>query len=410
MFVGEIAKILGVSTDRLNNLEEEMVKAGYPAALDQIEKENAEAVERALKDLAITASTISSPAVREKLAGLIERHENELYEYVGVSPDNFDFEKIAQAAEEIASEKKGFFLKKDYAREILLKRPPRNTMADLGYTSVEDLLEKEDVGEIFSALRFTESDAWMHETFRTAYSNFSPDDFEERQIELKVLGDQWKEIAQKYVAKKRHNVSHLKEFGVIFLNPIAQTGKGKFLRDFALLLHYFHEIVFYSRLFKKYSAAPDFNKKFISLLRGDVLEKQDVKPAEWLIVQRYLWKENPDDPRLFLPRVNPEAVHWHRGQEDLVAFSKNNHVGLHFWENLDSAAALFNGELISFELEDNAMAVAGNNDGKKHVFFYHQREALWNKIFAKYVGGEEKMYELILDNMDKGSILLSKSQ
>ena len=35
-----------------------------------------------------------------------------------------------------------------------------------------------------------------------------------------------REKRKKYVAKKHHNVSHLKEFGIIFLNPIAQTEEG----------------------------------------------------------------------------------------------------------------------------------------------------------------------------------------
>ena len=52
---------------------------------------------------------------------------------------------------------------------------------------------------------------------------------------------------------------------------------GKFLRDFALLLHYFHEIEFYSKLFKKYSAEENFAEKFKSLLRGDVKETMDIK-------------------------------------------------------------------------------------------------------------------------------------
>ena len=67
---------------------------------------------------------------------------------------------------------------------------------------------------------------------------------------------------------------------------------GKFIRDFALILHYFHEIEFYSKLFKKYAGQIDFAGKLKSLLRGDVSESENTAPGEWLIVQRYLWKEN----------------------------------------------------------------------------------------------------------------------
>ncbi|MBI2577740.1 MAG: hypothetical protein HYV77_02755, partial [Candidatus Wildermuthbacteria bacterium] len=201
-------------------------------------------------------------------------------------------------------------------------------------------------------------------------------------------------------------------FGIIFLNPIAQTEPGKFLRDFALLLHYFHEVAFYSKLFRRYAELDNFSQKFISLLRGDVLEKNSVKAGEWLIVQRYLWKVNSEDPRLFLPHVNPESIHWRKAQEDLVAFGKRNEQsGLEFWDQLWAAAGIFPSnegqrELVSFEMEDNAMGVASRSDGGNEVFYYHQREALWNRIFAAYAGGYPELEKYIIENMEKGSIML----
>ena len=188
---------------------------------------------------------------------------------------------------------------------------------------------------------------------------------------------------------------------------------GKFLRDFALLLHYFHEIEFYSKLFKKYSVEPDFAEKFKSLLRGDVKELMDVSQKNtWLIVQRYLVKDNPQDPRLFQPRVNPESIHWTKGERDLVDISEKTggKVDLSLWFNLDWVGGLFEGEageeVVSFDLEDNAMSLVSFMEGKKEALTYHQREAMWTKIFAEYAGGEEKLEEMILDNFDKGYIVL----
>ena len=41
---------------------------------------------------------------------------------------------------------------------------------------------------------------------------------------------------------------------------------------------------------------------------------------------------------------------------------------------------------------------------KEENFNYHQREALWTKLFSEYVGGEEAMEKTLLDNFDKGII------
>ncbi|MDP2734983.1 MAG: hypothetical protein Q8P12_02125 [bacterium] len=405
---GSISEILEVPQGLLEGLEKAMGKAGFPSALGKVQEENGALIENALKEAGGDAERAED--VRSALFEQVKAHERELYRYVGISPENFDFAKVAKAARDIGTEEDGFFLKKEYAKEILRKRPPEQTMKYLGYSNVQDLLAKEDVGDLFSALRFTESNEWMHKTFKEAYSGFTPGDFEKRPIELRVLGPQWKEIAEKYVAKKHHNVSHLKEFGIIFLNPIQQTEEGKFLRDFTLLLHYFHEVAFYSKLFMRYAETPAFNEKFISLLRGDVLERKEAKAGEWLLVQRYLWKEDAKDPRLFLPRINPEAMHWRKAQEDLVAFGlKREESQLEFWNDLWAVGGVFpdgsgGRELVSFEMEDNAMGVASASDGEDKTFFYHQREALWNKLFAAYAGGYDKLEEVLLEHMQDGII------
>lgn len=412
-YIKDLSKILEVPKDRLDSLDEEMNQAGYGFAIDKTEKENDQLIERSLKKMDLSNGSINFDSVYEGLNQKVKKHEQELYKQVGVTEEDFGsedksikaFERVAESARQIVTQSSGFFLKKKYAEKILKERPPEKTMESLGYKSVDEMLSKEDVGEVISALRFTESNDWMHETFKVAYSNFKPSDFEERDVELRVLGNQWKEVAKKYVAKKHHNVSHLKEFGIIFVNPIAQVGTGKFLRDFALILHYFHEISFYSKLFKRHSESEGFNDKFISLLRGDVLEKKEVDKGEWLIVQRYLWKENPEDPRLFIPRINPEALYWRRAQQDLVNFSKKeSNIDLDFWDDLDFVGGVFSNDLVSFEMEDNAMSTVARHEGTGEKFFYHQREALWNRIFANYVGGYENLEKFALDNIDKGSV------
>ncbi|MBI5732769.1 hypothetical protein HY967_02290, partial [Candidatus Jorgensenbacteria bacterium] len=310
---GKLAHIFGVEEDFIVALDRAMAKAtsrrGVAEYLvDSIE----ETITRTLGKLGIN-SDCGADEVREVLREAIFTHEHQFLDFLNGVQGATEFEKAMNLARKIAKVGNGFFLKKDRAQKILEERPPMNLIKFFGYSNVQELLKKQDITESFSALRFIESNEWMHETFDKVYSNFTVHDFEERPIELRVLGSEWLEVSKKFVAKKHHNVSHLKEFGVIFLNPIREDMPGKFLRDFALLLHYFHEIEFYAKLFRRYSQDEDFAVKFKSFLRGDVQERNVVSEGEWLIVQRYLWKENPDDLRLKLPRVNPESMHWARG-------------------------------------------------------------------------------------------------
>lgn len=406
-----LAPILQVEPEFLKHIDAVMVaRVGREGVLERIANENEVIIERALGGLGI--ENRNDPGIiRAFLRKIIIDNETQILKYVDKQKGKDEFEKEASLAKKIARVGKGFFLKKDYGMAILEKRPPEHLMKFFGYKTVGELLSHHKIEEIFSALRFMESDEWMHETFEAAYSGFTPNDFEERDIELRVLGPEWHEVAEKFVAKKHHNVSHLKEFGVIFLNPIKEDIPGKFLRDFALLFHYFHEIEFYSKLFRRYATNHGFAERLKSLLRGDVKETDRVAEGEWLIVQRYLWKENPQDPRLFLPRVNPESMHWFRGERDIVELGEaEKDMKLALWQNLDWAGLVAHddGGLVSFDLEDNAMAEVSAAEGKRGSFSYHQREALWTRIFAEYVGGEFEMEELLIENFERGSIVFPK--
>ena len=407
----ELAKILGMEPSRLEAVASRMGEiTGKKNVLDVVWQDEEKRIGETCARLSLGTSP-SRGEVQKALMSAIVEQEGLLRAYIRDNVQGEDeFDKAARLARRIAHVGKGLFLKKECGRRILQTRPPENVIKFLGCTDVDEMLAKHEVAELFSALRFMETDEWMHETFDAAYGSFAREDFEERDIEIRVLPEVWRPVAEKFVAKKHHNVSHLKEFGVIFLNPIREDGAGKFLRDFALIFHYFHEIDFYSTMFRTYIAQPDFADKFKMLLRGDVRKKQEVADGEWLIVQQYLAKIDANDPRLFLPRVNPESVHWMRAERDLADFSVEE-PQLHFgmWRGMDWVGRVFasaEGPL-SFDLEDAAMTEASRSDGKNDSFFYHQREALWTKLFIEYAGGEEAMQKLLVENFDKGSVRFS---
>ncbi len=404
----KLSKILGVEAEILRRLDVVMSKkTGKIGVMEGISDENEAAVGIALDKLGIGVGAKPEEARKAlRVAAMIQ--ERQLLAYLqGVAGAN-EFEKAANLSKAIARVGKGFFLKKSYGEGILMKCRPENLLKFLGYSDITELLARHDVAEIFGVLRFMESDEWMHETFDKAYSKFTAADFEEREIQIKVLGPEWQEVAKQFVAKKHHNVSHLKEFGVIFLNPIKEDMRGKFIRDFALLLHYFHEIEFYSKLFLKNAGMSDFAERLKALLRGDVNDIGGLVDGEWLIIQRYLFKENPQDPRLTMPHVNPESLHWLRGERDLVRLGEEKpDLDLELWNNLDWVGRVFDGgdeQVVSFDLEDNAMSEVAAAEGKKAHFNYHHFEALWTKIFMEYAGGESEMERLLLENFDKGVV------
>ena len=200
--------------------------------------------------------------------------------------------------------------------------------------------------------------------------------------------------------------------GIIFVIPLPIDTAGETMRMFTLIMHYLHEVPFYSDLFRKFMKDSDFIDKFKSLLRGDVSDKkiESDKPV-WRVVQTYLSKDNEQDFRLFEPHVNPEAEHWLKVSEDLGRLSRmlpgDGNISLGYWSGLDYVGDFFkdqNGQeqLVSFDLTDLIMSLVKKGQVK---YLYHQQEALWNRIFSEYKG-RERMNELIEENIISGFVEL----
>ncbi|HEY4474574.1 MAG TPA: hypothetical protein VJC06_01475 [Candidatus Paceibacterota bacterium] len=411
----KLASILRTTPEVLYELDSKMSKiTGQDGVMEAIANQNDILVSKVLAELSLSRNS-SAEEVYVALANHLTDLDRNLYELLDkpdLSKMSLNCGKLCETAFKLFSPPKGMFIKKEKVTELLDKHKPDNLLGHFGYSSVKELLDKEGFASVVSALRFTQSKEWMHKFFDVAYNELRPDDFEEREVELKVLETKWLEVAEKFLEKKYHNISHLKEYGVIFIIPLPIDTPGETIRMFTLIMHYLHEVPFYSDLTRKYMSDHDFIDKFKSLLRGDVSDKRigKEKPV-WRVVQTYLAKDNEQDFRLFEPHVNPEAEHWLKVSEDMERLARmlpsHGKVGLGFWTGLDCAGDFFkdqNGQeqLVSFDLTDLIMSLVKKGQIK---YLYHQQEALWNKIFSEYQG-RERMNELVEENIISGFIEL----
>ena len=404
-----IAKIFRTKPEVILEMEKKMETAtGKKGIIDKMVKENEHRISKILSVL--NCRDYSAENVSLSLITKLQKDDRAVYELFK-KPDGASIEgykTLFNFAMELANTDPLFVLKEEIAKDILRKNPPPNIMKVLGYKDVEELLEKENLYEIFAAFRFVEDNEWMHKAFDETYKKLTPEDFEERKTKLIVLSEKWLKIAESFVKKKYHNVSHLKELGVVFVIPLKIDTPGETLRVFSMVLHYLHETEFYSKLFKRASLSDDFGKKVISLLKGEILEqpKNENKMA-WPIIQRYLAKDNPNDPYLFIPHVNPEALHWKKTEQDISVLGKRfSNIDLEMWLDLDWVGGFLKNkkgaeELVSFDLIDNWMGLVNKDQQLKYL--YHHQEALWNHIFEEYLGSDN-LEKLMLDNFDKGFI------
>ncbi len=415
-----LAKILRVKPEVLLDLEKKMKKlTGKKGIMEKIIEENEALVTRTLGEIGLPENDRSAKEIYEALIGHIKLGDERLFYFLdrpNLPQMAGKCGKLCETALALTKPKPGFFIKKDKAVEMLGKFPPQNMLDFFGYKTAAELVEKKGLSSVFSALRFAQDAEWMHKFFDEAYNDLTADDFEEREVELKVLEPEWLDVAAKFLEKKYHNLSHLKELGVIFIIPIQIDTPGETLRVFTLLLHYLNEVPFYSDLFKKFSKERDFAEKIKSLLRGDVPEGKlpDSENIAARIVQRYLAKDDPNDFRLTEPHINPEAEHWYKAESNLGGLDSMvtgaEKRMFNCWQELDFVGSFFpngltgagNEELVSFDLIDLTMSLAKRGEIK---YLYHQQEALWNKIFIEYLG-RDKINELVAENIINGFIKL----
>jgi len=347
--------------------------------VEAISQENQAKIQQKLEEL-----RLNNPSAGQLYQALIHKAnkaEDELCNYLGRVDCSSEagMQILVDEALRLFPPKPGFFLKQDKAKELLIQNPPFKVISALGYKDIDEILNKENLYEIYGSLRFVETPAWLNQ-FIDNYQNLTKEDFEMRAIRVMVLSKRkWQDLSEQFTKKKYHNLTHLKEFGVIFAIPREISNEvGIVLTSFNLLLHYFNEVSMYSQIIKSFDN--NFSERLINLLKGEI------KNNGWRIIPRYLQKDENPDSRIFEPHINPEAIFWKKADQSLMQLAKElPGSNLDFWDNLDWVGGYFQSlnnkdKLITFNSVDIALSFANQLPLNKR-YFYHYQEALWNKIY-----------------------------
>ncbi len=360
---------------------------------------------RAIQALGLDESDTTGPELYHALMAQVKRHDDHLAASIGGDPSMKVSQLLPlmkQAADKVKMPRDVWALKKSVAKDILRQMPPKNVMRLLGHRSLDSMLKRESLAEIYGALRFAESPEWLN-SFNNLYKKITPSDFETRTIETVIMpADRWGDIAEKFIEKKRHNVTHLKELGVIFMLPVkADKLPGITIWAMSLLFHYTNEIRLYSSFFKLQQVKKDFGKILVDTLTADpdlgpVLAGQHI---HWRVIQRYFGKlESERHPEIFEPHVQPEDLHWRRAEDILYKIDPE----LAFWQDLDYVALMHDDRATAFNMMDVAASYC-NQTPYEHRTLYHFRESLWNEIFMRYLG-QKTLEEQVLRQLDNQMI------
>ncbi len=315
---------------------------------------------------------------------------------------------LVKKADQLNIPRSGWFLKPSAAKSLLKQMPPPQTMKRLGYTKIENMLAGEDLYEVYGALRFAEDGEWLNKYLKQ-YTTLTFKDFEHRKIRIvKYDSQKWGDIAASFIHKKLHPITHLKELGVVMVMPTGKLTRlpGVSLVVLPLLIHYLYEVRLYSAFFKLISIKPNFGELLVDTLVADTagVRLTANRKIHWRVIQRYFGKLPKErHPEIFEPHVQPEDLHWRKAEEVLYEIDPK----LIFWQDMDYVALQLGGQdTVCFNLMDVSLSYS-HQLGYQDRYFYHFREALWNEIFARYLG-QRTLEQQVLQQLDNELIAPEK--
>ncbi len=295
-------------------------------------------------------------------------------------------------------------LKRSVAKSLLTKMPPKKLMEHLGYSSIQSMLKNENIDEIYTAIRFSEGAEWLNK-YDELFKTITPSDFETREIDVVVMDhDKYVDLAEHFVKKKLHNVTHTKEMGVIVVVPMHQERmKGITLKTLPLIFHYLNEVRLYSAFFKLKQVSKNFGEVVVSTLIADPGNASQMagQQVHWRVIQRYFGRPSLGDeshPEAFQPHVHPEDLHWRHAEDLLYEVDPE----MKFWQDKDYVSLMYDNEPLSLNLIDVAFSFSNSVSYDKR-YFYHARESLWNELFMRYMG-QKNLEDQILKQLDNDLI------
>lgn len=365
-----------------------------------------------MRELGLNPAASTGEEVYYALLGRVENDIKRLVRIIGA--DEARSEEVQylvpfmiEAANKVKFNRKVFVLKREKAKDLLRQMPPVQLMQKLGYDDVEKMFAGEDFDEIYTALRFSEGPEWLSK-YDELFTQVTADDYEERDLRIIQMNhDKYVDLAEHFVQKKLHNVTHTKEMGTIVVVPMhVRKMRGLALKTLPLLLHYMNEVKLYSTFFKLKSAQPHFGKTVVETLIADPGTGSQLagKRVHWRVIQRYLGKHKEDaiDKVAFEPHVQPEDLHWRRAEDLLFEIDPE----LKFWKDRDYVGLNYDGFPVAFNLFDVSFAYS-NKEPYEGRYAYHFRESLWNEIFVRYMGFKN-LADQVLSQLDNDMIAPEK--
>ena len=360
--------------------------SGHASVDVQLIADISQKVRMKIKELGLDPEDTTDKELYHALQGLMKLHDEYLTKAIGCKPDSdldTQFKAIKKAIDKLKIPKSCWVLKQSVAKKILKASPPKKVMKYLGYKSIDSMIKREAIIEIFAACRILEAPSWQQK-FIKSYKKLTPSDFEIRDVKTIVFTrERWSKAASPYVKANHSNITHLKELGAVVILPMdIDHLRGAVISILSLAIYYIGEIRSYSAFFKLHQVRPDFSDVIVNTILNDPPTKARLagRDMHWRIIQRHFGSTEHIQAELFEPHVQVEDLFWRKAEEVLYRLEP----ALKFWEHLDYVGSFHTENPVSLNMMDNAVSYC-NGLSFANRSSTHLRQSLVNEMYLRYL-------------------------
>lgn len=199
-------------------------KNGYPSHDARTVAENIQKVRNKLNELKLDPDDTTAEELYHALLVKFQSDSLDFDSHFGADIDKFD-QKAAKAGALVSKIElpEVWVLKSSPAKALLHAHRPKRTMKRLGYRSIDSMLKRENLAELYLAVSFVESEIW-NKTHIKLLSALDTTSFELRSLKLRSLSaNKWGEFGGQSPAV------YTGDFGVLGLVPSVQLRRAPLL-------------------------------------------------------------------------------------------------------------------------------------------------------------------------------------
>ncbi len=358
-----------------------------------------------IKQLGLDADDTTPEELYSSLNNLAQLHDSFLAKALGgIDPSDTSemLPKITKFTNNIAKTKTVWGIKHAVAKRQIKLLPPKLLMKKLGYRSIDSMLKRENIDDLFAGIRVVESNEYIGKFFNS-FTKLRPSDFESRKMSVRQLSHKkWQKITGEYVNRTRSNLVELKEMGsVIVLSIPVEKLKGTTITVLPLILHELNDIHLYSSFFKYEQVQHDFGQIFSNALQNKPISNVNMAGLDlsWNIVRDHfgkLAKTGLSD--IFEPHIQNDDLEKQSVEESLYKLEP----ALHFWYQNDSLGLPYSNGVVSFNLMDVATNLVNNLSFGLNSTKY-LAGSLWDELLTRYLN-EEPLHDQVLQQLDNQNV------